>query len=98
MPSWSPNVLQYMKTYRLPAEKCPAEAAHHSGTKDDDNFCTIHDSKYMTEQTSKEPCAAPGDSGGPLVCFKYEKRDLISKSVSIYSFLQIAIMNFFTLV
>ena len=78
MPSWSPNVLQYMKTYRLPAEKCPVLAGHNTADEDD-NFCTIHDSKYMTEQTAKEPCGAPGDSGGPLVCFKHDEGGLISK-------------------
>jgi hypothetical protein len=62
-----------MKTYRLPAEKCPV-----LGFSEDDSFCTIQDSKYMTEQTKEEPCAAQGDSGGPLVCFNYDKGGLIS--------------------
>ena len=41
----------------------------------DETFCTISDSKYNTQTSSKPPCFGSGDSGGPLACYEQDKNN-----------------------
>ena len=78
-----------MNAYRLPAESChnkhendeenivqsEFDPATLRNNWDDENFCTISDSKYNPKTSSKAPCFFNGDSGGPMVCYEHNDDD-----------------------